>query len=260
MDDDNTAGDSDYTGSSSKKGRKRGSTKHSTAPSTPLQEAPSAAGSAGMPTIEEVCSTFGLTDVDLKFTDSDYQNLTTYKLFQQHVRPLLAKENPKVPMSKLMMLVAAKWREFSVANPHLQTEEQQLSEPEYTKPTRTRIVKEKVGGSCKSDGIGRIQFCLFQQQDSEAFDEDEDDDDDDDGKSKKKRSSRAKKSKKATKVPTLKIKLGKRKRGSSVGFFHYKFYCGLTSAWYLGGGSGRKCCRFRQGFRRRIRTDAARSE
>lgn len=49
-----------------------------------------------MPTIEEVCNTFGLTDVDLKFTDSDYQNLTTYKLFQQHVRPLLAKENPKV--------------------------------------------------------------------------------------------------------------------------------------------------------------------
>lgn len=143
MDDDNTANDSDYTGSSSKKARKRGSAKHSASASTPVQEAP-AGGSTGMPTIEEVCSTFGLTDVELKFTDSDYQNLTTYKLFQQHVRPLLAKENPKVPMSKLMMLVAAKWREFSVANPHLQSEEQQLSEPEYTKPTRTRVVKEKV--------------------------------------------------------------------------------------------------------------------
>lgn len=144
MDEENAANDSDYT-SSSKKARKRGSTKHSAPPpSAQIQESPSAGGSAGMPTIEEVCSTFGLTDVDLKFTDTDYQNLTTYKLFQQHVRPLLAKENPKVPMSKLMMLVAAKWREFSVANPHLQSEEQQLSEPEYTKPTRTRVVKEKV--------------------------------------------------------------------------------------------------------------------
>lgn len=143
MDDDNAANDSDYTGSS-KKARKRGSTKHSTPSSTQVQESPGVSGSAGMPTIEEVCSTFGLTDVDLKFTDTDYQNLTTYKLFQQHVRPLLAKENPKVPMSKLMMLVAAKWREFSVENPHLQSEEQ-LSEPEYTKPTRTRVVKEKVG-------------------------------------------------------------------------------------------------------------------
>lgn len=47
-------------------------------------------------------------------------------------------------MSKLMMLVAAKWREFSAVNPHLQTEEQQLSEPEYSKPTRTRVTKEKV--------------------------------------------------------------------------------------------------------------------
>ena len=49
-----------------------------------------------MPTIEEVCSTFGLTDVAIEYTDADFQNLTTYKLFQQHVRPLLAKENPKV--------------------------------------------------------------------------------------------------------------------------------------------------------------------
>lgn len=52
--------------------------------------------SAGMPTIEEVCSTFGLTDVELEYSESDFQNLTSYKLFQQHVRPLLAKENPKV--------------------------------------------------------------------------------------------------------------------------------------------------------------------
>lgn len=49
-----------------------------------------------MPTIEEVCSTFGLTDVQIDYSEADFQNLTTYKLFQQHVRPLLAKENPKV--------------------------------------------------------------------------------------------------------------------------------------------------------------------
>lgn len=51
----------------------------------------------------------------------------------------------------------------------------------------------------------------------EEYDEDDEDDDDEEGKNKKKRSSRIKKSsKKASKVPTLKIKLGKRKRGSSV--------------------------------------------
>ena len=51
---------------------------------------------SGMPTVEEVCMTFGLTDVDVEYTEADFQNLTTYKLFQQHVRPMLGKENPKV--------------------------------------------------------------------------------------------------------------------------------------------------------------------
>lgn len=75
-----------------------------------------------MPTVEEVCSSFDLTDVDIEYTEEDFQSLTTYKMFQQHVRPMLQKENPKVPMSKLMMLVAAKWREFSESNA-LQAEE-----------------------------------------------------------------------------------------------------------------------------------------
>lgn len=106
-------------------------------------------------------------------------------------------------MSKLMMLVAAKWREFSVMNPNLQSDstEQPPTETEYTKPSRpSRVSKEK-------------------EKDSE-FLEDDDDDDEDDSKNRKKRASRAKKSsKKTSKVPTLKIKLGKRKRGSSVCFF-----------------------------------------
>lgn len=100
-----------------------------------------------MPTIEEVCNSFDLTDVDIEYTDDDFQTLTTYKLFQQHVRPILQKENPKVPMSKLMMLVAAKWREFSESNPHLQEEAKEEDEspprsPEYTpKPSRSRSSK-----------------------------------------------------------------------------------------------------------------------
>lgn len=51
---------------------------------------------AGVPSVEEVCSTFGLNDVQIEYSDEDYMNLTTYKLFQQHVRPMLVKDNPKV--------------------------------------------------------------------------------------------------------------------------------------------------------------------
>lgn len=46
LDDDTGAGDSDYM-SSSKKGRKRSSAKHSTAPSTPIQETQSSSNGGG---------------------------------------------------------------------------------------------------------------------------------------------------------------------------------------------------------------------
>ena len=38
------------------------------------------------PSVEEVCENFGLNDVDLDYSDADYQNLTTYKMFQQAYR------------------------------------------------------------------------------------------------------------------------------------------------------------------------------
>lgn len=154
-----------------------------------------------MPTIDEVCSTFDLTDVDIEYSEDDFQNLITYKMFQQHVRPILQKENPKVPMSKLMMLVAAKWREFSELNPNLQPEETKEEEetpprsPEYTpKPSRSRAK---------------------QTDKNDEYDEDDDEDDEPEVKQKRKRGRGPSKRKKQGKVPTLKIKFGKRKQDSS---------------------------------------------
>ncbi|XP_066145603.1 chromodomain-helicase-DNA-binding protein Mi-2 homolog isoform X2 [Euwallacea fornicatus] len=202
-------GDSDYS-TSKKSGRKSKSSKHASTPSTPSGEGTSV---GGMPSTEEVCSTFGLTDVDIEYTDQDMQNLTSYKLFQQHVRPHLTKENPKVPMSKLMMLVAAKWREFSQINPHLQADNQDssaapaaTSEESFSKPARaSRASKEAASKIVEAE--------------AEDFDEDDDDDEDDRSlstfKEKKKRGRKPGRGRKASKVPTLKIKLGKRKRGSS---------------------------------------------
>lgn len=83
-----------------------------------------------MPSVEDVCTAFDITDVPIEYSDADYDNLTTYKLFQQHVRPTLQKENQKVPQPKLMMLVAAKWREFCDKNPHLQSPEDDKKEEE----------------------------------------------------------------------------------------------------------------------------------
>ena len=64
------------------------------------------------PTPKQVAKNWSLNDVDLHYTDNDFQNLTTFKLFQQTYSPQIKAENPKVPMSKLMMLLAAKWWDF----------------------------------------------------------------------------------------------------------------------------------------------------
>lgn len=109
-------GDSDYA--STKKGRSKSKKEEKQS----SKASSSSAADSSMPTVEEVCNTFDLADVDIDYSEEDFQNLTTYKMFQQHVRPILQKENPKVPMSKLMMLVAAKWRDFSESNP-VQAEE-----------------------------------------------------------------------------------------------------------------------------------------
>ncbi|CAJ0965693.1 unnamed protein product [Ranitomeya imitator] len=62
-------------------------------------------------------ASWGLEDVDHVFTDDDYHTLTNYKAFSQFMRPLIAKKNPKIPMSKMMTILGAKWREFSANNP-----------------------------------------------------------------------------------------------------------------------------------------------
>lgn len=96
-----------------------------------------------MPSVEDVCTAFDITDVPIEYTEADYDNLTTYKLFQQHVRPTLQKENQKVPQPKLMMLVAAKWREFCEKNPHLQSPEEDKKEDE-AKQSKSTSKSEKV--------------------------------------------------------------------------------------------------------------------
>ncbi|XP_066539732.1 chromodomain-helicase-DNA-binding protein 4 isoform X2 [Hoplias malabaricus] len=60
---------------------------------------------------------WGMKDIDYTFTQEDYHSLTNYKAFSQMVRPLIAAKNPKIAVSKMMMVLGAKWREFSTNNP-----------------------------------------------------------------------------------------------------------------------------------------------
>ncbi|XP_063377859.1 chromodomain-helicase-DNA-binding protein Mi-2 homolog isoform X1 [Cydia fagiglandana] len=205
-------GDSDYALSAmtSKKSRKGRGSRHNTTPSTP---AASDSGS-GMPTVEEVCSSFGLTDVDIQYTDADLENLTSYKLFQQHVRPLLVKENPKVPVSKLMMLVAAKWRLFCETNPNLGGGSNMGSEENTNTSTASDYVPKARAGRPPKEPKNEDTV--------EEVEEDEEEADSDGGTpAPRKRGRKAKhgprgKPGRKPKVPTLKIKFSKRKRTSSI--------------------------------------------
>ncbi|XP_068096605.1 chromodomain-helicase-DNA-binding protein 5 isoform X3 [Hyperolius riggenbachi] len=68
-------------------------------------------------TSSQLMEEWGLDNVDYAFSEEDYHTLTNYKAFSQFLRPLIAKKNPKIPMSKMMTVLGAKWREFSANNP-----------------------------------------------------------------------------------------------------------------------------------------------
>ena len=186
---------------------------------TPAAATPAA--SDDKPSVAEVCDNFGLNDVDLEYGDADYQNLTTYKLFQSTYKQRIQGANPKVPQPKLMMLVAAKWREFQASNPEMQEESSTPATP--AEPADDDDADEDPGprrGGRSSRGRKKVV-------EDDMYDFEEDDDDRPKKKKKGDKTSSAKKggksepkgSSKKGKVPTLKIKLGgkkgKRNSGSS---------------------------------------------
>ena len=98
--------------------------------------------------------------MDLEYSDADYSNLTTYKLFQQTFRPRIQAENPKVPMSKLMMLVAAKWREFTSLGPAEEEEEGKLGRVAVLKACDSVDEPQAQGSSPSGEKFPK--FHLFQ--------------------------------------------------------------------------------------------------
>jgi len=59
-------------------------------------------------TPDEVCAKHGLNNVNIHYTDENFCQWTSYKLYADQVRPMVLKENPKVSMTRLVQLIAAK--------------------------------------------------------------------------------------------------------------------------------------------------------
>lgn len=62
---------------------------------------------------DKIANDLGISNVEIEYEEEDFTTLTNYKLFRQHVQPLLANANPKVPQAKLVTLIASKWKEFA---------------------------------------------------------------------------------------------------------------------------------------------------
>ena len=60
---------------------------------------------------------FGIEEFEMEYQEEDYDSLINYKLFCQHVRPLVIENAPNLPTTKMTTLLASLWTEFAASNP-----------------------------------------------------------------------------------------------------------------------------------------------
>lgn len=115
---------------------------------------------------KQLCEDYGITDVEFEYTPEDFQNLITYKLFNQHIRPMILEKNPKLVMYKMVSLIGAKWREFGELKEKYNKEHQSDkkssngdeqnndSDEEGAEPaTLKSLLEETVGKSAAADVV-----------------------------------------------------------------------------------------------------------
>ncbi|GIZ00002.1 chromodomain-helicase-DNA-binding protein 5 [Caerostris extrusa] len=132
----------------------------------------------GQKSSAEICAEFNLEDVVLDYTDEDYETLTNYKLFSQHIRPIIAKANPKIAISKMVTLISAKWREFLENNPNREAildEEDRVvvPKPKPKEDFEKAPSKPKKSKSRKSVPMLKIKIGSFGKRKKHSSEEDE---------------------------------------------------------------------------------------
>ncbi|KAI0988239.1 hypothetical protein GJ496_004081, partial [Pomphorhynchus laevis] len=60
----------------------------------------------------QLCAEWDISNINVHYTNNDFTLLNSYKLYSQHIRPIIAAKHPKLSKSKVMALIAAKWKEF----------------------------------------------------------------------------------------------------------------------------------------------------
>uniref|UniRef100_A0A673LRK7 Chromodomain-helicase-DNA-binding protein 4-like n=1 Tax=Sinocyclocheilus rhinocerous TaxID=307959 RepID=A0A673LRK7_9TELE len=111
----------------------------------------------------QLLADWGMKDIDYTFTQEDYTSLTNYKAFSQFVRPLIAAKNPKIAVSKMMMVLGAKWREFSTNNPMRGSASANaaLAAANVAAAVESMVTRVDGGGASGEDDDGESDFDSF---------------------------------------------------------------------------------------------------
>ncbi|XP_072175310.1 chromodomain-helicase-DNA-binding protein 4-like isoform X2 [Diadema setosum] len=139
----------------------------------------------------------GIEEFEMEYTDSDYDELINYKLFSQHIRPLVIERAPKLPSNKLVSLLALLWKEFAANNPK-KGQAKRPTIPDF-KPLTESLKSDEEKEEPKRESL-EVEVKIHQEEKEEEPKE---------KKSSKAGKGKAKeKSKKRKTVAPLKIKVG----------------------------------------------------
>jgi len=94
---------------------------------------------------EKIAEELGVNNIDIEYSDDDFTSLNNYKLFKEHIQPLIQEANPKVPIERMVTLIGAKWKEFAkvVAERHKKGDSSTLSSPPSARKPDESAAKRK---------------------------------------------------------------------------------------------------------------------
>ncbi|CAF1303194.1 unnamed protein product [Rotaria magnacalcarata] len=153
---------------------------------------------------KDVCDECGIDYIPMKYSDNDYVNLSTFKLFSQNVRPIINSRYPKLATQKIMTLMAAYWREFLELKGAQNSSNNSLTESHNDHDGNDRMDTDEPRPSRSSR---RRRTAVQDDIDQEDTPIDQQQQDDDDISTASPRSSSSRSNNK--KIPSLKIKLQK---------------------------------------------------
>ncbi|CAC5412056.1 CHD4 [Mytilus coruscus] len=161
-------------------------------PKTPSICAP--AQQASKTPSEKIAEELGVSNIEIEYSDDDFTSLNNYKLFKEHIQPLIQEANPKVPIERMVSLIGAKWKEFAklVTERHKKGDSSTLSTPPSAKKP--------------DDTAAKIKKEVQEEAKDSSYAQDQDEEEDDEVEEKPR-----KKGRKKTVAP-IKIKIEKKKK------------------------------------------------